>query len=49
MNGTVWHSLRCVTMSDILTMPAKGEMVMFVNGCEEAWIAGDSVSLGDML
>ena len=36
-------------MSDILVMPAKGEMVMFVNGHEEAYIAGDSVSLGDML
>ena len=36
-------------MSDILVMPAKGEMVMFVNGQEEAYIAGDSVSLGDML
>ena len=36
-------------MSDILAMPAEGEMVMFVNGHEEAWIAGDSVSLGDML
>jgi len=36
-------------MSDILTLPAKGEMVMFVNGHEEAYIAGDCVPLGDML
>ena len=35
-------------MSEIITMPAKGEMVMFVNGHEEAYIAGDSVLLGDM-
>ena len=36
-------------MSDILTMPARGQMVMFVNGNEEAYLAGDSVLLGDML
>ena len=36
-------------MSDILGMPAKGEMVIFVNGNEEAYLAGDSVLLGDML
>lgn len=36
-------------MNDIVTLPAKGEMVMFVNGHEDAYIAGDSVLLGDML
>lgn len=36
-------------MSNIVTLPAKGQLVMFVNGHEEAYIAGDSVLLGDML
>lgn len=32
-----------------MVMVAESEMVMFMEGREEAYVAGDSVALGDML